>query len=149
MADVKQNVRRLAEEAYSKGNLGILEEVCAPKYVGHDPILGKTNLTQFKEGIEMLRKAFPDLKVQMNDYVVENERVIGLWHCTGTQKGEFMGSPPSNKKFAIDGASYSRFDKSGKIVEGHLFYDVLNMAQQIGIIPELGKGAGGRPQPRR
>lgn len=149
MADVKQNVRRLAEEAYSKGNLGILDEVCAPKYVGHDPLLGKTDIKQFKEGIKMLRTAFPDLKVQMNDYVVENERVIGLWHATGTQKGEFLGSPPSNKKFAIDGASYSRFDRSGHIVEGQLFYDVMNMAQQIGIVPELGTAGGKRPQPRR
>lgn len=147
--DSKQIIRRVADEVYSKGNLAVVDELFSNKYQGHDPLFGETNPKQFKEAVEALRHAFPDLKVQTLETWAEGETCISHYRVTGTHKGEFMGVPGSNRKFNIEGSSISLV-RNGRIERGWLFYDTLGLMQQIGVVPQLGKAkAGEAPRARR
>jgi hypothetical protein len=65
------------------------------------------------------------------------------WTCsvaifTGTFKGPMMGFDgkmiqPTNKKFRIEFCTVAHW-KSGEIVEEKLFYDLVGMLKQIGVI---------------
>ena len=59
-------------------------------------------------------------------------------HFTGTMKGPMKGFDgktiePTNKKFDIDFCTVAKW-KDGEIVEEKLFYDVVGMMKQIGVM---------------
>ena len=49
---------------------------------------------------------------------------------------------PTNKSFHIDFCTVARWNENGEIVEENLFYDLMGMLKQIGVIPgEVQKAA--------
>ena len=67
----------------------------------------------------------------------------GDWTCsvarfTGTMRGPLTGRdgktiPPTNQSFEIEFCTVAHW-KEGEIVEERLFYDLLGMLQQIGVM---------------
>ncbi len=49
----------------------------------------------------ILRTAFPDIKVVILDQVAEGDKVVSRKEIYGTHKGEFMGVAATNKKVVI------------------------------------------------
>jgi hypothetical protein len=43
--------------------------------------------------------------------------------------------PPTNKNFKIDFCRVARWNEHDEIVEGNLFYDLMGMLKQIGVMP--------------
>ena len=93
-----------------------------------------------KEG-EYFFKAFPDNHVANDPYKVLFGQ--GDWTCsiaefTGTHRGQMMGLDvktiePTNKKFKVDFCTVAHW-KNGKITEENLFYDLVGMMKQLGVI---------------
>ena len=55
---------------------------------------------------------------------------------TGTQRGEFMGIPPSDKQIRVDGMIFFRF-KASKCIERWEIMDLFSMMQQLGVRQQL------------
>ncbi len=141
--------RRVIEEVFSQGRYDALNEVIAPNFVSHDPAIpmeGKgPNVVR---GIaEMLRGAFPDLRMMVEDQVAERDRVMSRWTARGTHKGPFMGKPPTNRSAMVSGVTVDRFE-NGKLVESWINWDSAGLMQQLGIriedAPRAAAGDGGR-----
>jgi steroid delta-isomerase-like uncharacterized protein len=128
--------RRSGEEIFNGGDLDLAEELYAPDYVLHDPSLPKDlhGPEGLKQYAAMTRAAFPDARVTVEDQVAEGDKVVDRWTATGTHTGEFLGIPPTNRRFEISGITISRFP-GGKIVEDWYQGDDLGMMQQLGVIP--------------
>jgi predicted ester cyclase len=102
------------------------------------------NLPSNFEGMRMfydaLWRAFPDSHLVIDDLIVEGDKAVSRYIFTGTQKGEFMGIPPSGKRVKIDGMTILYFDKSSssskkKCIERWNMPDMMGLMQQIGAIP--------------
>jgi predicted ester cyclase len=102
------------------------------------------NLPSNLEGMRMfydaLWRAFPDSHLVIDDLIVEGDKAVSRYIFTGTQKGEFMGIPPSGKRVKIDGMTILYFDKSSssskkKCIERWNMPDMMGLMQQIGAIP--------------
>ena len=78
--------------------------------------------------------AFPDIHLTIDDMVAERDKVVLRYTATGTNKGAFMGIPPTNKKLTVWGINIARI-AGGKIVEEWERYDSLGMMQQLGVVP--------------
>ncbi len=50
----------------------------------------------------ILRPAFPDLKVEFFDRLAEGDKVNSRKAITGTHLGTFLGIPPTGRKISID-----------------------------------------------
>jgi steroid delta-isomerase-like uncharacterized protein len=137
--DYKAIARRIVEEAWSKGNLGIVDEVVSPSYVDHDPSAPAPvrGLDGAKEQVKLYRTAFPDLTFTIDDMMVDGEKVLTRWTARGTHKGSLMGIPPTGKQATVTGMTIDRFS-GGKIVEGWANWDTLGLLQQLGVIPKMG-----------
>jgi len=48
---------------------------------------------------------------------------------------------PTNKSFHIDFFTVARWNEQGKIVEENLFYDLMGMLRQIGVLPDQAQKA--------
>ncbi|MBI4788259.1 MAG: ester cyclase [Chloroflexi bacterium] len=131
----KRISRRLIEEGFDKGNLSVVDEVCADNYVNHDAPPG---LPPAREGIKafinMYRTAFPDLRSTIDEQIAEGDRVVTRWSAQGTNKGNLFGMPPTGKRMNISGHVIDRI-VGGKIVETWNTFDQLGLMQQLGVIP--------------
>ena len=71
---------RLIKEAWNKGDLSVLDELCDPDMV-----------TEQKQGITSWRAAFPDFQLTIDDISAGWNKVTVEWTFAGTHQGEFMG----------------------------------------------------------
>lgn len=133
----KAVVRRWFAET-DKGNYGIIDELCAPGYVDHNPPLPGMGdgSGAVRRANEALRAAFPDTVHTILDQIAEGDKVMTRLRGRGTFVGECLGIPPNGKVVEIEGVSIHRL-VDGKLVEHWAQADLLGFMQQLGAIPPL------------
>lgn len=130
----KALIRRTIEEIYNQGNLAAVDQYVASDFVIHAPsgdIHGPAGAKQF---VAMLREAFPDFHMTIEDQVADGDRVVTRWTAEGTHLGEFQGIPPTGKHGKMTGIDIDRI-VDGKAVECWTNTDDLGLMQQLGVIP--------------
>jgi steroid delta-isomerase-like uncharacterized protein len=132
----KEIVRRLGVEPW-EGNMGVIDELVAPDYIGHDPSTPEQRGREgIKEFITTYLAAFPDGRITVEDQFGEGDLVASRWVGRGTHTGELMGIPPTGKQVTVVGITISRVE-DGKVVEEWTNWDTLGMLQQLGVVPEM------------
>jgi predicted ester cyclase len=139
--DTKQAYRRLIEEAFGKGNVGVFDEICDPGYRAHDPVTGDADLRQEKENCSMYRTAFPDLTPTILGCYAEGDVVTCHWRMTGTHQKALMGIQPTSARCTVEGISVGRF-RGGRLLENWVQWDALGLMRQLGVAPSMGATAG-------
>jgi steroid delta-isomerase-like uncharacterized protein len=129
----KEIVRRSVTEFWNTGNLAKIDELYAPGYVEHGNV-HPGNLHQFKETAAGTFKAFPDLRLTIEELVAEGDRVVKRWTARGTHRATFHGIPATGKSFEVAGCDVYRI-AGGKLAECWGLMDALGMMQQLGVIP--------------
>ena len=127
----KESMKRIFEEAWSKGNLEVLDEVVAPSFKQHQYDRPSTR-EGFKAIIQEVRTAFPDLKVTLEDSVAADDKVWMLVTCRGTHLGQFKGLRPTGRRFEITEVHIGRFE-NGKGVEHWGVSDMARLMEQLGV----------------
>lgn len=61
---------------------------------------------------------------------------MARWSCHGTHKGDLNGVAPTGKPFTISGVTVARF-VNGKLSEGFVNWDALELTQQLDVVPQL------------
>jgi steroid delta-isomerase-like uncharacterized protein len=140
----KQNqlaARRIGEEIFNQGNLSVADELIAPNAVDHNEPQGTDCREHFKRVATMLRSAFPDLHMHIEDLIGEEEKAAMRITITGTHTGPgaFFGIPPSGKSFQIQQMRFARF-ANGQMTDSWAVIDMLAWMQQLGVIPARGSG---------
>jgi steroid delta-isomerase-like uncharacterized protein len=125
-------------EAVNTENYDLFAGVVAPDCVDHDPAPGQVAGPQgYRALFSDMRRAFPDMKVEVAALVADEDAIAFAYTFSGTQNGPLMGIPASGKKVKIRGMQISKF-AGGKMVERWGSSDQLGMLQQIGatVIPQ-------------
>lgn len=135
----KASVRQLVEELLNQGNMSVIDELFAPDFVEHEEL--PPGIPPGREApkllFTMLRSAFPDFKATIEHLIAEGDKVVLYMTWTGTQKGEFMGVPPTGKSISIGVIDIIRLAE-GKYVEHWGIMDSMAMMQQLGAMPAPG-----------
>jgi len=119
-------------EAVNTGNYELFRDVVASDCVEHDPAPGQVpGPDGYRSLFTEMRRAFPDMKVELAALVADEEAIAFAYTFTGTQDGPLMGIAPTGKKVKIRGLQISKF-RDGKMVERWGSSDQLGMLQQIG-----------------
>ncbi len=133
-ADQNQAVlRRVIEEVFDQGHYDVLDALVAPNYQEHQFGLQKT-LDGFKQDIQHLRAAFPDIHHTIEDMVADGDKVWMRMTAQGTNTGPFIG-PPTGKAMTITVIDVCRFE-NGKIVEHWGVPDQFALMAQLGLLPK-------------
>jgi predicted ester cyclase len=129
----KALIRRLFDEVWNQGKLEVTAELFGPAFVSPLPgaLAGPEGERQH---VAMIRTAFPDLHVAVDELVAEGETVVARGTMTGTNTGVFMGRPPTSKAVSCWGVHIFRF-ANGRIAECWIGIDMLGMLIQLGITP--------------
>ena len=133
--DNKAIVRHYLEEAWNKGNVGILDELMAPTYArymsGQASPLSREGQ---KQRITTFHRALPDLHLTIEDLIAEGDKVVFRVTVRGTQEGALMGISPTGKQVSVTAIDIARV-ADGKIVEHWGQMDMLGLLQQLGALP--------------
>lgn len=84
----------------------------------------------FERYVREFRTAFPDFDVTVEERLAREPVVLIEWTATGTQEGEFVGNPPTDREFEITGVSKILIE-DGKVQEERLYYDLREMLEQL------------------
>jgi predicted ester cyclase len=95
---------------------------------------GATGASALKEVMTVLDRAFPDLRVTIDDLVEEGDKVVARNSVTGTHLGAYLGRPPTGQPVAYSEIFIFRF-AGGRIAEIWGVVDVLSQLKQLGAIP--------------
>lgn len=120
-------MRRLFREVWNEGKLGTINELLEDDAEITGPggadtrIRGRANFIAF---IERTRRAFPDVKVTVEDAFGNGNRVVVRWSANMTQQEDRMGMPTSSKPIRITGMAMARM-RNERIVEGWSNWDQL------------------------
>lgn len=122
-------------DAINSGNLEQLRDLVAPNVKDHDPAPNQGPGPQgYIDFFSMMRNAFPDMKVEVEHLVADEENVAFAYTLTGTHKGDFMGISGTGRSVEARGMQISRFE-NGKLVERWGSSDELGILKQIGADP--------------
>lgn len=130
----KENIETQTKwgEAVNTGKLEGLRELIAPNCVDHDSAPGQVQGPEgFIHFFTHFREAFPDLKVEPEALVADENNISLAYTITGTHKGSFYGISATGKKIKARGVQIGRFEK-GKLVERWGSSDELGILKEIG-----------------
>lgn len=94
--DANAELVRAAFRAYNAGDADACLALTAPDLILNlagqpAPQHGRA---QWRESFEMMRRAFPDLHVTVEDIVAAQDKVAARLRFRGTHRGDFPGLPP-------------------------------------------------------
>ncbi len=131
--DNEQRYRRLIEEVFNQGRMEVADELVAPHAVERQ----RGGMGDGPEGVKrtatVLRSAFPDFSLTIQDLVVDGDKVWARQRGGGTNLGSFFGHPPTGKTAHIEVFDVARFE-DGHIVEHWGVPDQLGMLAALGLI---------------
>ena len=137
----KALILRLYAEVFGRWDLGVVDEIIAPEFVGHEMLLVRPGTplgpVGFMQFYGWLRSAFPDLRYVVDDVIAEGDKVVIRWTWRCTHKGEFMGIAPTGKQATVTGMAIYRVAGS-KCVERWVELSLLGLLQQLGAVPNPG-----------
>lgn len=132
----KALVRRLVDEAQSRGDIEVVDEVLADHFVDHSAFPG---FPPDREGVKQLfgalHAAFEDFHATIHQQVAEGGKVATRKTFRGVHRGEFMGVPPTGREvdFGVIDVLYIR---EGKITDHWTEVDLLGLMRQLSTVPQ-------------
>jgi steroid delta-isomerase-like uncharacterized protein len=138
--EVETNRRRIAEliDAWNAHDPARVAVCYAPDYVGED-----VGAPGFQRGPDEIRKvtqyylrAFPDLRIDLDDLIEDGDKAVIVWTLRGTQRGTFMRIPPTQRVVAVRGTTIVELE-AGLIARATRIWDVAGLLRAIGLLPEL------------
>jgi SnoaL-like polyketide cyclase len=142
------NLMKTLDDAWNAGPKSPLWETFRKRHTedvavywpgGTPPTKGRHN--HDLEAVEFF-KTFPDNHLINNPYKMffgQGDYTCTVADFSGTMKGPMRGADgkiiqPTNKKFLIEFCTVAHWTKDGQILEERLFYDLMGMLKQIGIM---------------
>jgi predicted ester cyclase len=134
--DNKAIARRHFEELWTKGDLGVAEEIYSVETVGH---CGSNPQQRGYPACEqeLVRgdlAGFPNGVATVEDQIAEGDKVLTRWRFEGTNTGPFFGDPPTGRAVSVTGLHLHRI-VDGRIVEVWAHPDALSFMTQLGLLP--------------
>ncbi|KAL1412116.1 hypothetical protein Q8F55_003116 [Vanrija albida] len=143
-------IARYFAEYWGKGNVDIVDELCAPDYLIHYPMHGPVRGREAsKKMLRDFRASFPDLTFWgVGPLIAENTRegdfVVGRWDGGGTHTGApfadlalgSLDTAGTGKKMRFTGTTVFRLE-GGKIVEEMGEEGALRALYQLGLVGDL------------
>jgi steroid delta-isomerase-like uncharacterized protein len=139
MSESNKELSRRFTELFSTGDHRLADQILSPDVVFHGTsgdgeVRG---LEAVKSFVDAYRAAFPDANSEVEDQIIDGDRVATRWHARGTHRGNLGPIEPTGRPFDMRGVTIERIE-SGRIVEVWVSRDELGLMRQLGVVPEMG-----------
>jgi len=123
-------------DCFARGDLDALDELVAPDVIDHGAYPDQpAGIEGYREFFTLWKTAFPDLKLELELTISQDDLVAYRWVGTGTHLGPYHGYQPTGRPVRFTAISISRI-RDGKIAEEWIELDQLGLLRQIGAVGE-------------
>lgn len=81
-----------------------------------------------------VRSAIPDFRAELQQQIVDGDRVASLWTFSGTHQGPLFGVPASGKSVHFQNVSIAHV-RDGAVVQYNSETGWLDFLMQVGVLP--------------
>ena len=116
--EAKTRLRRGMDRVWNQGDPAAIDEFYAADIVVHQAAPGTpAGIEGVRHTVGGFRAAVPDLQYDVEELIVDGDMAAIRWSMTGTQEGEFRGTPATGEKMTMSGISMVRLagDKIAEI----------------------------------
>ena len=107
---------RVFDEIFNQGKFQVAEEIYGPNFLNHG-LHRSVDLKTDQDAVHAEKKAFPDLRMSVQEMVAEGDKVAVLWTFQGTHTGSgYEGLPATGTRVVVRGITIWRI-VDGRIVE--------------------------------
>lgn len=123
---------RAGFEAFNAGDAGACMALTTTDLITNLAELPEPQRGQeaWRQGFEMMRNAFPDLRAHIEDIIAADDRVAVRLRFRGTHSGEFLGIPPTNRTIEYVSHEFYRI-ANGLIAEEWICSDMTTLLRQL------------------
>lgn len=123
---------RESVEAFNAGDANKLLTIVAPDIVIHyaempEPLHGRDT---WQHGFELIKRAFPDLEIHVDDVVAADDKVAVRLTLNGTHRGEFQGIPATGRTISYVSHEFYRV-QDGLFAEEWICSDMATLFSQL------------------
>lgn len=129
---VARVVLEYIESVWNGADPAALERLTTPDFtyrLGGQPGRDRSEMEGF---LKLIRRAFPDWRVEVADMVTEGDEAAVRWTGTVTHEGDFRGIPATGAQIRVSGINMYRLE-GGKIADEWEQMDSVGMLQQMGV----------------
>lgn len=128
-------VRRYFDRWANHADVAVADALMVPDLELNNPPSRVTSLADYKRSMAGFHEAFPDLRFEVEELIAEGDRVVARWTFHGTNRGAFLGQPPTGQTVTFTGTSTFRL-RDGRIHQIWVNMDRHGMLQQLGLVPQ-------------
>jgi steroid delta-isomerase-like uncharacterized protein len=111
---------------------GALTVLVAEDFVEQNPLPGQgPGRAGLRDVLGGMNAAFPDIHWDVQDTVVQGDRIATVFFWTGTHQGEFMGIPATGRSVRVEAWTLDRY-RNGQLAESRIIMDVVGLLTQLG-----------------
>jgi steroid delta-isomerase-like uncharacterized protein len=92
-----------------------------------EPLRGRET---WHQGYELVKRAFPDIKIRVDDLVAAGDKVALRLTLSGTHQGEFQGIPATGRKISYVSHEFYRVTE-GVVAEEWICSDLASLFSQL------------------
>jgi steroid delta-isomerase-like uncharacterized protein len=130
-------LHRWFEEVWNQGRKKVIYELFAEDGIAHgltdengNELRGTGMFVIFHKNF---RSAFPDIKITVEETIIESDKIAVLCFVSGTHTGDELGFKATNKPTSFTGQTPVKV-KDGNIVEAWNHFDFMPMFRQIEVL---------------
>ncbi len=105
------------ERIWNERRMDQIEALASPNSIAHLESGDVNGIAAFRALHREFISAFPDLRIQVEDTVAEEENVVVRWLASGHHLGAGFGIQPTGRAVRFRGMTWMRFE-NGLITEG-------------------------------
>jgi len=130
---ITTNFNSFVENAWNFKNMDSLRSVSVDTMIRHlNGIQVASNQNEMEANMNIFFKGFPDLKVSILNSTIKDNQLFAHWTFKGTNTGIFGEAPATGKSIIVSGYSELSFNTEGKIIQEDVYYNELQLLQQLG-----------------
>lgn len=126
----KELIRHYTDKFWNKRDLNEAEKLFHEQAVVHTTFGKFVGPSFMKATAQAWIKAFPDLRMQINEMIEEGDRIAMIWTAQGTHKDAFRGVVATNREVTSRGVTIFRFE-GNKVREYWIYTDIHDVLNQI------------------
>jgi predicted ester cyclase len=129
-------VRRFIAGAVNGHDPSIIDDTWSDDLVWHGGSLGTFDeKAAFKDAFTAnATSAWNDMHLEIHEIIATGDKVVLRFTNSGTNVGQFMGHPPTDKHAEWLGIGIYTV-RDGQITEGWFAEDIVGMLMQLGVVP--------------
>ena len=134
----KAVVRRMVENHWNAKDVSLAGDLFSAAVSLETPDGGLAGLEGAMLLLNAYAAAFPDFRINIDDMIAEEDVVVLRWTFTGTNLGQLGDAAATGRSVSVPNCMGVFRLAGGRIVEGHMAWDRLELRQQLGLLPGSG-----------